>query len=169
MNTEIENDSAIYCFYDPNIETSLRCKRCEKPICAKCAILTPTGYICKNCEHSQQKIYDTAISTDYFVAFIISTVISGFGSIIANFLGFFVILLAPLAGVIIAEAVRAGVKKRRSKKLFKIALLGSVLGGLPILLFSLLLLDIFGILIPGFYIVAVSTTVYQRLKGINLG
>jgi hypothetical protein len=163
------NSSTIFCYYHPTVETGLRCKRCEKPICSKCAISTPTGYICKQCEHSQQKIFDTAITTDYFVAFIISALISGIGSLIVNKLGFFVILLAPIVGVIIAEVVRAGVRKRRSNTLFKVALLGSIVGGIPALLFVLLLANLWSILIISVYLVLVSITLYQRLKGISLG
>ncbi len=33
----------LYCYVHPNRPTSLRCNRCNRPICADCAILTPTG------------------------------------------------------------------------------------------------------------------------------
>ena len=48
----------MYCANHPTVETTLRCNRCEKPICAKCAVLTPTGYRCKECIKEQQKIFD---------------------------------------------------------------------------------------------------------------
>ena len=50
----------LYCYVHPNRPTSLRCNRCERPICAECAVRTPTGYRCPECIRSQQKIFDTA-------------------------------------------------------------------------------------------------------------
>ena len=49
-------------------------------------------------------------------------------------IGFFTILLAPAAGVGIAELVRMVIKKRRSKRLFQLVAAGIVLGGLPLIL-----------------------------------
>src|SRR3972149_4976134 len=51
---------ALTCANHPTRETSLRCKRCNKPICASCAVLTPVGYRCRECVREQQAIFDTA-------------------------------------------------------------------------------------------------------------
>ncbi|MEX2080838.1 MAG: hypothetical protein WEC33_04415 [Dehalococcoidia bacterium] len=32
-----------------NVETALRCSRCENPICPKCLVMTPVGARCKDC------------------------------------------------------------------------------------------------------------------------
>ena len=37
------------CAYHPKVETLLRCSKCEKPICSRCAILTPVGSRCRQC------------------------------------------------------------------------------------------------------------------------
>ena len=86
----------LYCANHPQRETSLRCNRCEKPICPDCAVLTPTGYRCKECVRGMQKIYNTATSIDFVLAFITAVVLSYIGSLITGFLGFFILLLAPL-------------------------------------------------------------------------
>lgn len=39
----------LHCYRHPEIETGLRCNRCEKPICAKCAKRTPVGFRCPDC------------------------------------------------------------------------------------------------------------------------
>jgi rhomboid protease GluP len=39
----------IFCQRHPQIETGLRCNRCETPICPKCAQRTPVGFRCPNC------------------------------------------------------------------------------------------------------------------------
>ena len=49
----------------------LRCNRCERPICTECAVLTPTGYRCKECVRGQQKVFDTAKWFDYPLAIIV--------------------------------------------------------------------------------------------------
>ena len=42
----IDLNAPTYCANHPTVETTLRCNKCGKPICAKCAIRTPTGYRC---------------------------------------------------------------------------------------------------------------------------
>ncbi len=170
------------CYRHADRETRLRCNRCEKPICSECAVLTPTGYRCRDCIRSQQKLFDTSVTSDYFVAFIISAVLGYAGSYVVQFLGFFSLFLAPFAGVIIAEAIRWAVRKRRSKKLFQISVIGTVLGSLPLLLLSLLGvlgvalagslgaagMGLFGLIFQGLYTFLVTGTVYSRLSGIQL-
>jgi hypothetical protein len=66
----------MYCANHPNVETSLRCNKCEKPICARCAILTPTGYRCKECVRGQQKVFETAKWLDYPLIFMIVAILA---------------------------------------------------------------------------------------------
>lgn len=166
----IENPTTVMCCANhPDIETSLRCKRCNKPICAKCAVGTPTGYLCKECVRLQQKVFDTAKSYDYPIVFILAGILSGIGSVIAARLGFFVILIAPGVGFIISEVIRAVVRKRRSKQLFLVAAISTVLGGLPMLVLSILIGNLWSILLQAVYVFAAATTAYQRLRGINIG
>ena len=44
-----EINNTLTCTFHPNVETQLRCNRCNKPICIKCAKHTPTGYRCPEC------------------------------------------------------------------------------------------------------------------------
>lgn len=39
----------VPCSYHPNVMTGLRCNRCGKPICPKCAVRTPVGMRCPDC------------------------------------------------------------------------------------------------------------------------
>jgi len=170
------NTETLTCANHPNRETLLRCNRCEKPICVECAVLTPTGYRCKQCVRSQQKIFDTAIPQDFIFGILTAGVLSYLGSILAGLLGFFVILLAPAAGWVIAEAVRRVTKRRRSKLLFQLIAAATAIGGLinllPILFFILLGNFSFSYLItaafPALYAFLVTSTVYYRLSGIQL-
>src|SRR5512143_3114407 len=120
----------LYCYNHPNVETSLRCNNCERPICPKCAVLAPTGYRCRECIRGHQKLFSTAQWYDYPLAFGVAGVFSYLGSLIASRLGFFVILIAPIAGVIIAEAVRFVVRRRRSRGLTLLSAIAAALGSL---------------------------------------
>ena len=156
---------SLYCANHPQTETMLRCNRCEKPICIKCAVLTDTGYRCKECVRGQQKAFETAEVIDYPIAFIVAAVLSYIGSLIAPRLSFFVIILAPMAGTFIAEAVRFSIRKRRANGLYYTAAAGALIGSLPGLIGKILVLDLFGILWYGIYTLTVTTTVFYRLKG----
>ena len=108
-------------------------------MCQSCAVLTPTGYRCKECVRGQQKIFETAHWWDYPLAFIAAGVLSYLGSLIAGLFGFFTIFLAPIAGMIIAEAVRFVVHRRRSRLLPMLAAAATLLGGLIVPLFRLVI------------------------------
>ncbi len=156
----------LYCANHPQTETMLRCNRCEKLICSKCAVLTATGYRCKECVRGQQKTFETAEMIDYPIAFIVAAALSFIGSLIAPRLHFFVIILAPIAGTIVAEAVRFSVRKRRSKNLFLSAAAGALIGSLPGLIGKIIYLDLLGMLWYGIYTFTITTTVFYRLKGL---
>ncbi len=117
-----------YCYNHPQRETMLRCNRCERPICSECAVLTPTGYRCKECIRGQQKTFDTAQWLDYPLAVAAAGVLSFLGSYLAGFLWFFILMAAPIVGVIIAEAVRWVVHRRRSRLLWQVTTVAVVVG-----------------------------------------
>lgn len=173
-----EDPQVMYCYVHPDRETLLRCNRCERPICQSCAVLTPTGYRCKECVRGQQKIFETALWWDYPLAFVTAGVLSYLGSLVAGLFGFFAILIAPVAGMIIAEAVRFVVRRRRSKLLPVLAAVATVLGALLIpvanMVFALLNnyvnlgVGLMGLLWPAVFAVLAASAVYYRLKGIRI-
>lgn len=156
---------------------TLRCSRCGRPITPKEAVQTPTGYRCPDCVQQQQKIFNTSRPLDFVWGFLIGAVLSLIGSVITSFIGFFTLLLAPAAGVGIAEAVRFVIKKRRSKRLFRIVTFGMILGGLPLIainLFNLIVrlqvaaFNLFALLPLAYqvlYLVMAVPSAYYRLSG----
>lgn len=180
--SENPSEGSLFCANHPDRETALRCNRCNKPICTQCAVLTPTGYRCKECLRGQQKIFETANWSDYPIAAVIAAVLSFLGSLVVGYVGFFSLLLAPLVGFIISEVVRRAVKKRRSRRLFQVAAAGAALGSIlpiiPILIYAVgalvygQALNTLGIWLPllwrGLYIFLVTSTTYYRLSGIQL-
>lgn len=165
----------LHCVNHPQRETMLRCNRCDQPICGECAVLTPTGYRCKSCLRSQQKIFDTARAWDYVLAIFIGGLLSLIGSFFVPMLGFFTLFVAPLVGMGIAEVIRWATGRRRSRKLFIAAAAAVVLGALPLLLINLLPLlmggglgSLFSLVWYGVYVFFATSTVYTRLSGIHL-
>jgi hypothetical protein len=157
------------------VETTLRCNKCGKPICAKCAIRTPTGYRCKECVRGQLKIFDTALWSDYFLGFITAGFLGFLASLLASFvsslsfIGWILIIIgAPTAGVVIAEGVRLIIKKRRSRALFITIAVAMVLGALPVIIIHLLTLNIFSLIFQGIYLFIATPVVYTRLSGIQM-
>ena len=176
--------TTLYCANHPDRPTNLRCNRCNKTICAECAVLTPTGYRCRECVRGQQKTFETAQWVDYPVSFILSLTLSFAGSYVASLLGFFTIFIAPVAGVATAEVVRWAVRRRRSRRLYQISAAGAILGSLPIILMrgiGLLAVfaatgsvssGLFGLLPLAYgvlYAFLMVSTFYYRLAGIQIG
>ena len=88
----------LVCANHPQVATSLRCNKCGKPICARCAMRTPVGYRCKDCVRGQQQIFETAFWYDYVLAAVIAAPLAAIAGVLVMSLGFFVFFLAPVAG-----------------------------------------------------------------------
>ncbi len=126
----------LHCVNHPDRETLLRCNRCDKPICYRCAVLTPVGYRCKQCVTGQQAVYYNAGRFDLWIAAAIGLALGGVLGVLGyalldafgwfSFLGAF--LIGPAAGGIIAEAIRRGVGRRRARYLKLLAAAATVVG-----------------------------------------
>lgn len=175
---------ALYCANHPQTETSLRCNKCNKPICTRCAVLTPVGYRCRECVRGQQQVFETAKWYDYVSAPLTAAILGGLAGALVTVLGWFVIFLAPVAGGLVAEVVRAIVRRRRGRNLFVAAAAGYVVGCLPLFMPGLLglVLTLFGggefgraglgsllaLLWPLVYTVIATGTFFARLRGITV-
>lgn len=126
----------LHCANHPDVETYLRCNRCNKPICLQCAVQTPVGYRCKECVREQQDVYYTATTRDDMVALGVSFLLSAVATPIVGFFlavtSWFSWIIAFLtggaAGSILAQIIRQAVGKRRSRNMRWFALAGIILG-----------------------------------------
>jgi hypothetical protein len=126
-----EINAPLTCTFHPKRETQLRCNRCDRPICIKCANHTPTGYRCSECIRSQQKIFITTKWYDYLIAIVITGVISFLGSQLTFLRGFYTILIAMGAGFLVVWAVKKAINNRRSPLLKFIMSIAALLFSLP--------------------------------------
>lgn len=175
-------NTGLTCANHPDRETTLRCNRCEKPICAQCAVLTPVGYRCRECVRGQQAVFDTARRADYALAAVISLVLAGGATALLGYVGIWSLIVAPVAGGGIAEVVRWAVRRRRSRRLPLAAAIGGGMGVLANLAGPLLLLVPYASGAPGQAWVALLGSMvwpvvsgallvgalYARLRGIRL-
>jgi hypothetical protein len=167
-------DTNLVCTFHPKTETRLRCNRCNRPICIKCATHTPTGYRCPDCIRSQQKKFITTKWFDQVIAVAITGVISFLGSLFAINFGFYMILIAIGVGYFAVWAVRKAIKNRRSP-LLKYVMSGSALLGSLIPVFGILIRDLslYGTIFGGgfysiiwylAYSVILTASVYYQLR-----
>ena len=62
--TRLGGSTVVPCARDPEVQTALRCSRCDTPICPKCLIQTPVGARCKDCARiSRSPIYTLTAGT----------------------------------------------------------------------------------------------------------
>jgi tetratricopeptide (TPR) repeat protein len=158
------DDGVLTCANHPNVETMLRCNRCGKPICTRCAVQTPVGYRCKECVGQQQAVFYSGGAFDYVIGGVIALLLGGIASYLMTLLGawFFALILGPTIGIGIAELVRLAVRRRRSKYLWLVVGAGLVLGSLPAMLLALV--SLWGLLTLGLFLVLAVGAAAARLR-----
>lgn len=158
----------VYCVNHPQTETRLRCNRCNRPICTRCAVLTPVGYRCKDCVRGQQQAFITAVWYDYPVAIVLAMALSWAAAAVLLRLGWFIFFLAPVAGTLIAAVVQGAIRRRRGRYLVEAAAAGMVLASAPGLVLGLLGGNWFGVLYLLLYLVLAVGAFVARLRGIKI-
>ncbi len=172
------------CANHPGTLTSLRCNRCGKPICTRCAILTPVGYRCRECVRGQQAVFYTATPVDYAITLVVALILGLLAGFIANLIGgsgFFWLLIfaGPIAGGFIADMAHRAVGRRRGRNLWLVTCGAIVIGALPFVGWSLLgallvLLSgeslintgftVLHVVFLGVYLVTAVAAAYSRLR-----
>jgi hypothetical protein len=126
----------LYCANHPDVETYLRCNKCNKPICLKCAELTEVGYRCKECIREQQNVFYNAMTGDNWIAFAVAAVITAIAwpivVVLLRMFGFFGWIIAALAGsgagASLAQIIRRSVGRRRGRYIRHFTLAGILVG-----------------------------------------
>ena len=170
--SEALDDHTTFCYRHPEVETGLRCNRCGKPICARCAVRTPVGFRCPDCVRQQQDKFYTGGTLDYVIAVVVALPLSLIAAAIFTFLiariGFFSwivsFIAAPATGGFIAEAVRRAVGRRRSRYLSTVVAACLAVAVVPFLLLILLSGDLFGLVVPGVLLFFGIGTIVARLR-----
>ena len=170
-----EPEVITVCKNHPTTETYLRCARCSDPICAKCAIKSPTGYLCSDCTRKQQKTFENAETIDYVMGAVVTLILFLFASFAVKFIGGFgffswILIFAgsPTIGTIAADLIRGVIRRHRSRSLFITIAVSAVIGALPMLLMSLFVFDLFSVIFQGLFLFLAVPAMFVRLSGIQL-
>lgn len=175
--TDSSDGNFLFCVNHPRVPTLLRCNKCNRPVCARCLVLTPVGYRCKDCVRGQQRVYENVVGTDYLLAGGVAAPVALLGSVGAV-LGVCVVGFAPVIGLLAAEAVRLAIRGRRGQWLGLAATGGFVIGSLPALIWPVVqtgltglqgsgavdLTVLLGVVWALLYLVSGAAVVYIRLK-----
>ncbi len=124
-------EELTYCEVHPDKETSLRCNKCGRYMCADCAVPTPVGYRCKQCVRQHEDKFFTASQNDYVIIAAICAGLSAVGGFIASAIGILLILLIvgiPVGGFIAELALRA-TQRRRGRYSGEVGAAAAVIGG----------------------------------------
>jgi hypothetical protein len=172
---EASTGTTLYCANHPEVETLLRCNRCGKPICMKCAVRTPVGYRCRECVYGQQTVFYTATRTHQITGSLVAVLLGLLLGVVGYFAGqlsWLVLFIAPVAGGIAGEAIFRASGRKRARRFNWIGsgllAAGALLVFLALyLVLRVLLLGYFDVwlLVWGLLFIGLAVgTVYARLK-----
>jgi hypothetical protein len=169
--SEADPDQTLVCANHPNRQAPLRCNRCSKPICLRCAVRTPVGYRCKACVREQQEVYYSATRLDHVLVTLVTLLLATVGAYIIYGIGWLTIFVAPFAGMVVAETVRLAARRRRGKWIPFLVTTCLVVGGLAgtfLRLFGVIFfpapISIFSLLWQGVFLVLAASSAYFRVR-----
>ncbi len=172
--TALSLEIDTYCPQHPTVATQMRCNKCGRLICLKCAVQTPVGYRCKTCVYQQQNVYfnaknydnPLALTLSFGLALLITPLVALLSDLFyygAFYVAFFT---GPLAGSLLAQLIRFVVARRRGRHLRYVVLAG-LIGGVTLALtlvwLTLGILLYFDLPLLIFLFLAL-TTLYQVLR-----
>lgn len=127
-----DDDGRMFCYRHPDRETWVRCGRCDRPICTRCAMQGPVGMRCRDCG---KPVRDPLTAMTPRQALTGTAVAIGGGAIVAFIaleIGFFGILIGYFGGRFIAEMLERAIGYKRGPAAMLVIgggiALGAVLG-----------------------------------------
>jgi hypothetical protein len=128
------SEEQTYCAVHTTVEASLRCNKCDRYMCTKCAVSTPVGYRCRECVRGHDAAFFKGNTNDNVkfgavcaaggvVAAVVNHFVPGLGVFLAIILGF------PLGGLVTTLALRV-TEKRRGRYFAEIGAASAALAGI---------------------------------------
>jgi hypothetical protein len=141
-----EDSVALHCYRHADRETWVRCGRCDRPICARCAMQGPVGSRCRDCGRPGpdplRHLTPVQLAAGLAIALGAGTIVG----LIALRVGILAsICLGPIVGGVLGEGVMRATGYKRGPTVRLIVLAG-LLGGVVVAAFAelLLLTEAFG-------------------------
>lgn len=110
-------DEKTFCAVHPDVETGLKCAKCGRYMCSKCAVLTEVGYKCRQCIYNQQDAFFKATQRDHLLAAAVATgigLVAGF--IVPRTFVIGALFLGPATGALVGWAVLRVCQNRRGRR-----------------------------------------------------
>lgn len=127
------NEEAVYCARHPQVETTLRCGRCDTPICPRCLVQSPVGARCRDCA-GISRIPTYNLSPAYLARGLAAAVLSGIGiGAVWGYItggtgfGFFGFIIGMLMGWAFSEAISQATNRRMGPPLAAMGVLAAVI------------------------------------------
>jgi hypothetical protein len=126
-------EGATFCARHPQVETYLRCGRCDTPICPRCLVQTPVGARCRDCANVRTlPTFD--VTPVYFARAQAAALVSGLGVgavwafLLPHFFGlFFIVFLGFGLGWAVSESISLATNRKRGLGLQISAVMGVAL------------------------------------------
>lgn len=162
----------LVCYRHPGRETSLRCYKCNKPICSECTVKTPVGYLCPDCYREAEDTFFNARPIDYLLAVLVALPLSLLAGWLVTRFGsgfiFFILIffIGGAVGGFIGRATKRVIGGRRGRYIphavAGCVILGAVLPALPLVLAVLFGNPgaIFGLIGPGIYLATAVSSAF---------
>lgn len=121
----------MQCARHQNVETELRCGRCDTPICPRCTVFTDVGARCQTCAPAR-KLPQFEIGPLYLLRGLAAGLAAAaalgavWGLLLPSGIGFFGLLLAAGLGYVIAEAISAATNRKAGTALQIVAAAGAL-------------------------------------------
>ena len=161
-----DDSLSVPCVRHPDVETVLRCGKCETPICPKCMVPTPVGMRCRACAQVK-RVALVAKPGELLKAGAFGLGAAIVGSIIVLLIRFSPLLLLAVVGYAVGEAVARGARLKRGKELAILAIvclfLGYILAPWVLALLSGRFLS------PAFILVSAGATLSSPMVLLGLG
>ncbi|PJF31380.1 MAG: hypothetical protein CUN51_03350 [Candidatus Thermofonsia Clade 1 bacterium] len=124
-------DEKTFCAAHPDVETALRCNRCGRYMCPRCAVRTEVGYRCRECVYQQQGRFFKATERQQIVSIAVVFALGLVAGLIIPRLFLLGALFFSLpAGVAIGELAFRAAGRQRGRYVPQIAVAAVILAAL---------------------------------------
>jgi hypothetical protein len=134
LSPDLTTGDVLHCKRHPQVETVLRCGRCETPICPRCMVQTPVGARCRDCANVRT-LPTLDVKPVFLARGVAAAVVGGaFTGAVWGYalgaeqrFGIFVLALIALAvGWAVSETISLAVNRKRGPSIQACAVAGCV-------------------------------------------
>jgi hypothetical protein len=123
-------DGTLQCYRHADRETWVRCGRCDRPICTRCAMQGPVGFRCRDCGKPVNDPLTSMKPQQVALGGLAAMGAGTLGALIGLQLGWFVVLVGFFAGGLTADLVMRVTGYKRGPVMATILLGGIAVGTL---------------------------------------